>query len=61
MRQTITAATLVLVVVAAIAPRSALAVAMATPTALGDTIFFMKLPNNPTIVGIVGVLLWRMQ
>jgi hypothetical protein len=24
--------------------------------ALGDTIFFMKLPDNPTIVSIVGVL-----
>jgi hypothetical protein len=31
-------------------------VATATPTALGDTIFFMKLSDNPTIVGIVGVL-----
>jgi hypothetical protein len=50
------AATLVPVVVAAIAPGSTLAVAMATPTALGDTIFFMKLPDNPTIIGIVGVL-----
>jgi hypothetical protein len=30
---------------------------MATPTALGDTIFFVKLLDNPTIVGIVGVLL----
>jgi hypothetical protein len=56
MRQTIAAATLIPVVVAAIAPGSTLAVAMATPTALGDTIFFMKLPDNPTIVGIVGVL-----
>jgi hypothetical protein len=55
-RQTIMAATLVSVVVAAIAPGSTLAVAMATPTALGDTIFFMKLSNNPTIIGIVGVL-----
>jgi hypothetical protein len=50
------AATLVMVVVAAIAPGSTLAVAMATPTALGDTIFFMKLLDNPTIVGIMGVL-----
>jgi hypothetical protein len=56
MRQTITAATLVTVVVAAIAPGSTLAVATATPTALGDTIFFMKLSDNPTIIGIVGVL-----
>jgi hypothetical protein len=39
-----------------IAPGSTLAVATATPTALGDTIFFMKLSDNPTIVGIVGVL-----
>jgi hypothetical protein len=49
-------ATLVPVVVASIAPGSALAIAMATPTAFGDTIFFMKLPDNPTIVGIMGVL-----
>jgi hypothetical protein len=56
MRQTIAAVTLVLVIVAAIAPGSTLAVATATPTVLGDTIFFMKLLNNPTIVGIVGVL-----
>jgi hypothetical protein len=48
--------TLVPVVVAAIAPGSTLAVATATPTVLGDTIFFMKLSDNPTIVGIVGVL-----
>jgi hypothetical protein len=48
--------TLVSVVVAAIAPGSTLAVAAAAPTALGDTIFFMKLLDNPTIVGIVGVL-----
>jgi hypothetical protein len=56
MRQTIAAAILVTVVVAAIAPGSTLAVAAATPTALGDTIFFMKLSDNPTIVGIVGIL-----
>jgi hypothetical protein len=36
MRQTIAAATLILIVVAAIAPGSTLAVATATPTALGD-------------------------
>jgi hypothetical protein len=46
----------VAVVVAAIAPGSTLVVATATPTALGDAIFFMKLSDNPTIVGIVGVL-----
>jgi hypothetical protein len=56
MRQTIAVATFVSVVVMAIAPGSTLAVATATPTALGDTIFFMKLSDNPTIVGIVGVL-----
>jgi hypothetical protein len=50
------AATFVSVVVTTIALGSNLAVATATPTALGDTIFFMKLSNNPTIVGIVGVL-----
>jgi hypothetical protein len=55
-RQTIAAATLIPVVVAVIAPGSTLAVATATPTALGDTIFIMKLSDNPTIVGIVGVL-----
>jgi hypothetical protein len=55
-RQTIVEATLVPVVVVAIAPGSTLVVATATPTALGDTIFFIKLPDNPTIIGIVGVL-----
>jgi hypothetical protein len=49
-------ATLVPVVVVAIAPGSTLAMATTTPTALGDTIFFMKLLDNPTIIGIVGVL-----
>jgi hypothetical protein len=48
--------TLVTVVVAAIALGSTLVMATATPTALGDAIFFMKLSDNPTIVGIVGVL-----
>jgi hypothetical protein len=48
--------TLVTVVVAAIAPGSTLAMATTAPTALGDTIFFMKLSDNPTIIGIVGVL-----
>jgi hypothetical protein len=56
MRQTIAAATLITVVVATIAPGSTLVVAVATPTALGDIIFFMKLSDNPTIDGIVGVL-----
>jgi hypothetical protein len=56
-RQTLTAATFLAVIVAAIAPGSTLAVATATPAALRDTIFFMKLSDNPTIVGIVGVLL----
>jgi hypothetical protein len=55
-RQTIVAATLVTIIIAAIAPGSTLAVATATPTTLGDTIFFMKLSDNPTIIGIVGVL-----
>jgi hypothetical protein len=44
------------VIVAAIAPGSTLAIAATTPTMLGDTIFFMKLSDNPTIVSIVGVL-----
>jgi hypothetical protein len=56
-RQTLAVATLLAVVVATIALGSTLAVAAATPTALGDTIFFMKLSDNPTIIGIVGVLL----
>jgi uncharacterized membrane protein YqaE (UPF0057 family) len=56
-RQTLAAATFLTVVVATIAPGSTLAVAAATPAALGGTIFFMKLPDKPTIVGIVGVLL----
>jgi hypothetical protein len=51
------AATFLAVIVAAIAPGSTLAVAAATPAALGNTIFFMKLSDNPTIVGIVSVLL----
>jgi hypothetical protein len=51
------AATLVPVVIAAIAPGSTLAVATAAPTALGDSILFMKFPDYPTIVRIVGVLL----
>jgi hypothetical protein len=55
-RQTIVATTLITVVVTAIAQGSTLAVATATPTALGNAIFFMKLLDNPTIVGIVGVL-----
>jgi hypothetical protein len=55
--RSIAAVTLVSVVIAAIAPGSALAIATATPMALGDTIFFIKLSDNPTIVGIVGVLL----
>jgi hypothetical protein len=50
-------ATLIPVVVVAIAPGSTLAVATATPTALGDSILFVKFPNYPTIVSIVGVLL----
>jgi hypothetical protein len=56
-RQTIAAATFVAVVVVAIAPGSTLAMATATPTTLGDTIFFVKLSDNPTIVCIVGILL----
>jgi hypothetical protein len=56
-RQTLAVATFFAVVVAAIAPGSTLAVAAATPAALGDTIFFMKLLDKPTIVCIVGVLL----
>jgi hypothetical protein len=55
-RKTIAAATLIPVVVAAIAPGSTLVMATATPMALGDTIFFMKLSDNPIIVGIVSVL-----
>jgi hypothetical protein len=40
----------------AITPGSTFAIAAAAPTALGDTISFMKLSDNPTIIGIVGVL-----
>jgi hypothetical protein len=57
LRQTLAAATFLMVVITAIAPGSTLAVAAATPTALGNTIFFMKLSDNPTIIGIVSVLL----
>jgi hypothetical protein len=56
-RQTLVAATFLAVVVAVITLGSTLAVAAATPAALGDTIFLMKLLDKPTIVGIVGVLL----
>jgi hypothetical protein len=56
-RQTLAAATFLAVVVAAIAPGSTLAVAAATPATLGDAVFLVKLPDNPTILGIVGVLL----
>jgi hypothetical protein len=56
-RQTLAAATFLAVVVAVIAPGSTLAIAAASPAALGSTIFLMKLPDKPTIVGIVGVLL----
>jgi hypothetical protein len=55
-RQTIAAATVVTIVITAITPGSTLAMATATPTALGDAIFFMKLSDNQTIIGIVGVL-----
>jgi hypothetical protein len=56
-RQTIMAATFLAVVVSAITPGSTLAIAAAAPMTLGDTVFLMKLPDNPTILGIVGVLL----
>jgi hypothetical protein len=49
--------TFLAIVITAIAPGSTLAVAAATPATLGDTIFLVKLPDNPTILGIVGVLL----
>jgi hypothetical protein len=49
--------TFLAVVVVAIAPGSTLAIAAATPAVLGEAIFFVKLSNNPTIIGIVGVLL----
>jgi hypothetical protein len=55
-RQTIAVVTLVPVIVASITLGSALAVATATPMAFGDTIFFVKLPDNPIIIDIVGVL-----
>jgi hypothetical protein len=51
------AATFVQVIVVAVAPRSTLAIATATPTELGDSILFMKFSDYPTIVSIVGVLL----
>jgi hypothetical protein len=56
-RHTLAAATFLAVIVAAIAPGSTLAVAAATPATLGGAVFLVKLPDNPTIVGIVGVLL----
>jgi hypothetical protein len=57
LRQTLAAATFLVVIVTAIALGSTLAVAAATTAALGDTILFMTLSNNPTIVSIVGDLL----
>jgi hypothetical protein len=51
------AATFLAVVVVVIAPGSTLAVAVATPVTLGDTVFLVKLSDNPTILCIVGVLL----
>jgi hypothetical protein len=51
------AATFLAVVVVAIAPGSTFAIAATTSAVLGDTVLFMKLLNNPTITGIVGVLL----
>jgi hypothetical protein len=56
-RQTPTAATFLAVVVVAIAPGSTLAMAAAAPTTLSDAIFLVKLLDNPTIFGIVGILL----
>jgi isoprenylcysteine carboxyl methyltransferase (ICMT) family protein YpbQ len=56
-RQIIVAATLVLVIVTVITPGSTLAVATATSMALVDSILFMKLPDYPTIISIVSVLL----
>jgi hypothetical protein len=49
--------TFLAVVIAMIAPGSTLAVAASTPTMLGDAVFLVELPDNPTILGIVGVLL----
>jgi hypothetical protein len=51
------ATTLIPVVVAAVAPRSTLAIATTTPTTLSDSILFMKFLDYPKIVSIVGVLL----
>jgi hypothetical protein len=56
-RQTPAAATFLAVIVAAIAPGSTLAVAAVAPAALGAAVFLVKLLDNPTIFGIVGVLL----
>jgi hypothetical protein len=56
-RQTPAAATFLAVVIAAIAPGSTLAVAAAAPATLGDAVFLVKLPDNPTIFSIVSVLL----
>jgi hypothetical protein len=41
----------------AIAPGSTLAIAAAASATLGDAVFLVKPPDNPTILGIVGVLL----
>jgi hypothetical protein len=48
-------ATLVPVIVAAVTSGAASAVAPATPVVLGNSIFVMELPDDPTIIGIVGV------
>jgi hypothetical protein len=49
--------TLIPVVVAAVASRAASAVAPAAPVALGNSVFLMELPDDPTIISIVGVTL----
>jgi hypothetical protein len=51
------AATLIPVVVTAVASRTTLAIATATPTMLGDCMLFMEFLDYPTIISIVGVLL----
>jgi hypothetical protein len=49
--------TLIPVVVAVVALGDASAIALATPTTLGDSIFLVELSDDPAIISIVGVVL----
>jgi hypothetical protein len=56
-RRVVAPVTLIPAIVTAVTSGAALAVATATPTALGDSILVMEFSDNPTIISIVGVCL----